>query len=270
MSKFLVVVFNSESDAYEGKKALFQLNKEGDIVIFASAVIIKDSKGHVSIKHADDEGPIGTSIGLLVGAMTGIIAAGALAAPAAIVAGTSIGGLSGMFLDLHKSGIDVDFLDQVSTQLHSSGAALIVDIAETWITPVNEELKKHGAIVFRQDRSEIIEDNLLRKIESSKSKIKELKEELADSASEFKESIKKSINSTKSRIKETEQVIQNQLASTKEEVTAKIDELKKRAVDANTENKKKYDKQIEKLKKNLDLRSKKLQQALHLAKEALS
>jgi hypothetical protein len=44
MDRMLVVVFDTETKAYEGKKTLLQLENEGSIVVYAYAVIAKDVK----------------------------------------------------------------------------------------------------------------------------------------------------------------------------------------------------------------------------------
>lgn len=67
MNKMLVAVFGTERAAYEGLSALKDLHKDGDITLYATAVISKDSSGAVTVKQGADEGPIGTAIGLLTG-----------------------------------------------------------------------------------------------------------------------------------------------------------------------------------------------------------
>jgi uncharacterized membrane protein len=46
----LVVVFDSENKAYEGKKALQQLASEGSIGLYAYAVLAKQADGTATIK----------------------------------------------------------------------------------------------------------------------------------------------------------------------------------------------------------------------------
>jgi len=43
--RMLVVVFDTESKPCEGKKALFQLETEGSISVYASAVVTKNADG---------------------------------------------------------------------------------------------------------------------------------------------------------------------------------------------------------------------------------
>ena len=46
MDRMLVVVFDTEKKAYEGKKALLQLEDEGSIVVYAYAVVAKNAGWH--------------------------------------------------------------------------------------------------------------------------------------------------------------------------------------------------------------------------------
>ena len=60
MDRMLVVVFDNETKAYEGKKALLQLDAEGSISAYAYAVLAKHADGSTTIKQGDDPGPLGT------------------------------------------------------------------------------------------------------------------------------------------------------------------------------------------------------------------
>ena len=50
MDRMLVVVFDNESKAYEGKEALLQLDGEGSITAYGYAVVAKDSDGNPMVK----------------------------------------------------------------------------------------------------------------------------------------------------------------------------------------------------------------------------
>ena len=51
MNKMLVAVFDTEPAAYEGLNALKQLHADGDITLYATAVLAKDSSGAVSVNR---------------------------------------------------------------------------------------------------------------------------------------------------------------------------------------------------------------------------
>jgi uncharacterized membrane protein len=48
--------------------------KDGDISLYATAVIAKDSTGGIHVKQSADSGPIGTAVGLFTGSMVGLLA----------------------------------------------------------------------------------------------------------------------------------------------------------------------------------------------------
>ncbi len=73
MNKMLIAVFETETKAYEGLSALKDLHNNGDITLYATAVINKDQNGQVQVKDSADEGPIGTGVGLLTGSLLGIL-----------------------------------------------------------------------------------------------------------------------------------------------------------------------------------------------------
>ena len=55
MNKMLVAVFDTEPAAYEGLNALKELHADGDITLYATAVLVKDSSGAVSVKQTADQ-----------------------------------------------------------------------------------------------------------------------------------------------------------------------------------------------------------------------
>ena len=88
MDKILVVIFDDENKAYEGSRTLQDLHNEGSLTLYAKAVIAKDASGQVNVKQADDEGPVGTGVGLLTGSLLGL-----LGGPV----GVALGAYAGMF-----------------------------------------------------------------------------------------------------------------------------------------------------------------------------
>jgi len=84
--KMIVAVFDSERKAYAGLKALNDMETEGSITLYASAVIAKDADGELTVKQTADEGPLGTGVGLFTGSLLGL-----LGGPA----GVAVGALAG-------------------------------------------------------------------------------------------------------------------------------------------------------------------------------
>jgi uncharacterized membrane protein len=63
MSRFVVVVFPNEAQAYQGTRALKDLHADGSLTVYGVAVVAKDAGGKLTIKDAADQGPLGTVVG---------------------------------------------------------------------------------------------------------------------------------------------------------------------------------------------------------------
>jgi len=265
MNKMLVAVFSTELAAYEGLSALKDLHKNGDITLYATAVIAKDSSGGVKVKQDADEGPIGTAIGMLTGSMIGL-----LGGPVGVALGASLGGVTGMIFDLNKSGIDISFVDEVSKALTPGKVAVLADIEETWLTPVDTRLGKLGGLVFRRLRSEVVEDQIAREIAADDAELKQFKEEFAEAKAESKAEVQKHIDAAKQKIQATQAHAKAMLDQAKAENDAKLAALEAQMKGANDRQKAKIKKRIADAKASYEARRVKLEQAWKLAKEALS
>jgi len=264
MNKMLVGVFDSEAAAFEGLSALKDLHRGGDITLYSSAVIAKDKNGKVEVRQAADPGPVGTAVGLLTGTLIGI-----LAGPAGLAVGASLGGLAGLVFDVNKSGVDVTFLDDVSKALTSGKFAVLAEIEENW-TPVDTRLHKLDGIVFRRLRGEVVADQLMRESAAFEADLKSLNDDLKQAAAENRAAIQKDIETVKKQIKVVQDQAKARLDQAKAETDAKVKALQDQAKTASSMAKARIDKRIAVAKADLEVRSKKLNQAWTLTKEALA
>jgi len=265
MNKMLVGVFDSEAAAFEGLSALKDLHRGGDITLYSSAVIAKDKNGKVEVRQAADPGPVGTAVGLLTGTLIGI-----LAGPAGLAVGASLGGLAGLVFDVNKSGVDVTFLDDVSKALTSGKFAVLAEIEENWTTPVDTRLHKLDGIVFRRLRGEVVADQLMRESAAFEADLKSLNDDLKQAAAENRAAIQKDIETVKKQIKVVQDQAKARLDQAKAETDAKVKALQDQAKTASGMAKARIDKRIAVAKADLEVRSKKLNQAWTLTKEALA
>lgn len=265
MNKMLVAVFNSETVAVEGLSALKDLHKDGDITVYATAVLVKDASGKVNMKQAAEEGPIGTALGILTGSMVGF-----LAGPVGLAVGASFGGVAGLIADLNKSGIDVQFADDVTQALGPGKAAVLADVDETWTAPVDVRMGKLNGMVFRRLRSEVVEDQLTREAAAFKAEAKQLKEELAYAHAESKAAIQTQIDDAKKKAQVMQDVAKARIVQAKSESDAKITALQQQLRQANDRQKAKIEKRIAAVTADLEARSAKLHEAGRLAKDALT
>ncbi|NPV07689.1 MAG: DUF1269 domain-containing protein [Anaerolineae bacterium] len=265
MNKMLVAVFGSESAAYEGLSALKDLHKSGDITLYATAVIAKDYSGAVSVKQAADEGPVGTALGMLTGSLIGL-----LAGPVGVAVGASVGALSGAAVDLGRSGVGLDMVDEVSAALLPGMVAVLAEVDETWMSPVDTRLGALGGLVFRRLRSEVVEDQLARESALFNAEMNELSDELTRARAEDKAAVREQIEAVRNKLEATQAQAKARQEQAKSEMEAKVAALRDQMKGASDRRKAQLEQRIAQVKADYEARSAKLAQARRLTREALS
>jgi uncharacterized membrane protein len=200
MERMLVVVFDSETKAYEGKSALRQLEREGSIAAYAGAVVAKNADGTTSVKHFDDFGPVGGLVGTSVGSLIGL-----LGGPAGLAIGAASGLALGAIFDLDNARVGADFVDDVSKALKPTKVALIAEIEEDWTTPVDTRMEALGGTVLRRALSDVEEDIRQKDIAAMKADVAQLKAEAAKASADRRAKLQSRIDQLKQRIDSQQQ-----------------------------------------------------------------
>lgn len=265
MNKILAIAFDTESAASEGLSALHDLHAEGAITLYSTAVVAKDQNGDVQIKQAAERGPVGAGIGMVAGSLVGV-----LAGPLGVLAGASLGGLSGFLVDLRNAGVDAELIAEVSAELAPGKFALLADVDELWMAPVDTRMTALGGLVFRRLRSEVIEDQVARETEAFNQELDQLKSELAEADEEAKATIKKQIESVKNKLRIAEEKAKEKWDKTVAEGKAKLEALDQQIKDASERRREKMEKRKAELAAEYEARSEKLKQAWDMAKQALA
>ena len=263
MNKMIVTVFNNESSAYEGVKTLTELHAEGSLTLYATAVIAKDAQGVVSVKHAADEGPLGTVLGFATGSLIGL-----LGGPVGLAIGATAGMVGGSVYDLAQLGIGEDFLAEVSKYLSPGKVAVVAEIDEEWVTPLDSGMETLGGIVFRRARGEFIDAQIEREIAADKAEIAELKTEYNQAVGEAKANLKAKLDAAQNRLQARRDLLEKRIEAIKREGEAKIKSLQEQAAQARGEVKAKLEKRIAEERADHQLRTDKLNKAWQLVKEA--
>ncbi len=263
--KMIVVIFDNEKQAYEGFKALKDLHAEGSITLYASAVITKDGDGKVTVKQTAERGPLGTGVGLVTGGLIGL-----LGGPVGAAHGAYAGSLGGVLYDLAKAGVDADFLGEVEENLQPGKAAVVAEIWEAWVMPVDTRMEAVGGVVFRQVRQEVLDSQLERDAAALKAEVADLKAEHARADREAKAKLQAKISTAKARLRATRDRAKAAAEATKHEMDAKVKSLKEQMAKAQGDAKAKLKARIAEVQSGYKQRANKLHQAWKLTKEALA
>jgi uncharacterized membrane protein len=263
-NKILVSVFDSERTAFEGLTALKDLHRDGDITVYASTVIAKDPSGTVSVRQAADKGPIGTLAGMVTGGLVGL-----LGGPVGAAVGAYIGGFGGLMYDLFKTGVSMDFVDEVSASLIPGKAAVIADIDEMWVTPINTRLGALGGTTFRRLPGEVVDTELVRETDAARMELEQLRAELRETSGEAKANIEKAIDAQRRKLEALDERIGKTLAQQKSEFEARIATLREQQAKAREGLRQRIDTRMDELKASHEARKAKLEEARGLAKQSL-
>ena len=260
----LIAVFETESKAYEGLNALKSLHNNGDITLYAGAVINKDQNGQIRVKDSDDQGPIGTGVGLITGSLLGL-----LGGPVGLALGAFTGTMAGLIYDVNTDDINYAFVDDVSAALSKGNTAVVCEVDETWTVPVDTEIEALGGIVFRRLRYEVEEEQLNRESEAISNEYKQLKEELIEAREADKANINASIKKLQNKAKAASDHLKKKMNDSKSQFDAKVNAMKDQMKNANDRRKAKLQKRIDSLTEEYTARTAKLKQAAKLVGEAL-
>ncbi|HEY0798126.1 MAG TPA: hypothetical protein VGD50_03195, partial [Candidatus Baltobacteraceae bacterium] len=144
----------SAAEANEGLHALWNLDADGDITVHGAAVIRRDNDGQIEVATKDSDPGIrtviGVGIGMLLGALAvpiGAAAGASIAAGAAIGLGAAVGGAVGL-----KAAYESRFV------LPRGKSAVIAEVAEPDLTPVDLLVQRLGGIVFRRTKGDLRKD----------------------------------------------------------------------------------------------------------------
>ncbi len=243
MERMLVVVFENELKAYDGSRALMALDSEGSISVHSGAVIKKNDDGTVTIKQAGDDFPSRTVGGGAVGALIGL-----LGGPIGVAVGAAGGALTGAVWDMYRAGVNGDFLDEVSAKLTPGKWALVSDISEEWITPVDTRMEAIGGTVFRVIREDVEYDQYARDVAAFKADIAQLKAEHAKAQADRKAKLQTKIDNLNTKLQSKLAQAKLKSEQRQKEAKAKVEALEKKAAKAKSEQKAAIEKRIADIK----------------------
>ena len=223
----LVVVFDNETKAYEGKNALLLLEGEGSISIYACALVAKNADGSVTVKQGVDTGPLRTLVGTLVGCLIGL-----LGGPTGFAIGGAAGLLAGGAADVDHARIGDDFIDDVTKALLPNRFAVVAEVQEDWATPVDIRMEEIGGTVFRRALADVKHTIHEENVAAMKADLAQMKAEHAKAHADRKGKLQEKINQLDSKIQAQLQKAKDRRTAAERQAQAKVQMLKAKAAAA--------------------------------------
>jgi uncharacterized membrane protein len=217
MDRMLVVVFDNDAKAYEALKKLQDLDDERSLTLYAYAIVKRNPDGTLTTEKSDDVGPVGTLLGTSLGSVIGL-----LGGPTGAVVGGTAGMTAGSFFDLHNARIGSDYLEDVSKALTSNKTAVVAQIDEDWITPVDSRMEELGGDVYRRGLSEARDAANKEDLAAMKADLAQFKAEHGKAAADRQAKIQLKINQLDTKIQAHQQKVQEQVQAAARVAEAKV------------------------------------------------
>ena len=265
MNKMMVSIFDSETAADAGLQALRKLHANGDITLYAVGVLVKDAKGELTVKKSVDAEPIGTVTGLAVGSLIGL-----LGGPAGVAVGALTGTVVGAVRDFWVAGVGLDFVEEAEKHMKPGKVALVAEIEEEWVIPVDAALEPLGGHLFRRTRTEVAEAQYDHDIAAFKAEIKELESEAAHAGGAAKVKLQAKLTAATASLAAAVSRAKQRADTLKHEADAKAESFQLQLSQAKSDVKAKIEKRMLSVKHGYHARGAKLSRAWNLTKEALS
>jgi uncharacterized membrane protein len=188
---------------------------------------MKDADGKAVVLTAIDDFPVATVGGTAIGSLIGL-----LGGPVGVVVGATMGTLLGSVDDLYRAGVSAEFVDDVSAILTPGKFAVVADISEEWITPVDAGMDTLGGQVFRTAKIDVEIDQMRSDIAAFDLEIAQVKAEMKEARDERKARLQAKIDKLNGNRRKKIEKVNRRLEQIKKEHDSKVRALKEKAAQA--------------------------------------
>jgi len=223
MDNMFVAVFENERQASAAAGAMKDLCREGVLLAYAFAVIVKDI-GKVSVVEFDRQERKDTVLGA---ATRGLIKL--LEEPYSSFDKGNSEAITDAMMELGRVGVDAVFLDEVTRHFLPGRAAIVSEIEEEKINAIDTLLESQGGIVFRCARREIMDTQIAEELNALHNEIQFLEKRLLQTLDGSQAELQAKLDIARAKFRATKDRARYHSASIKREAEAKIAALQTRA-----------------------------------------
>ena len=265
MNRILVAVFPSEVRAHGGFRALEDLDREGTITLYAAALIASDEESRVSVRTAADASALGTTVALVTGSLLG-----PLAGRIGLAVAAGVGTLGRVLYNLAKLGVEEDFLTEVGDRFRPGTAAVVAEVWEDRITPVDARIEALGGSTFRRVRKEIVDGRIERDVVALRAELASLRTELVSAPRDDRAHVAERVEAVRAKLRTAQRRAEAVLEAMTKESEAKIELLEAKASRAHGDAKARLEARIAEIQSQWKRRREKVRASCEVATNALA
>ena len=244
MDRMLLVVFDDEDKAIQGSHALRELDRDSYVGVYDAAIVMKNPNGTISVRRSGEYGPTDTLRGVAVGSLIGL-----LGGPVGAVVGATVGTLAGALSDFENVRVGSDFIEDASKELVPGKVALVAEIEEEEITPLDTRMELLGGRVLRRSLRELKHKENEQDIATLKAEIAHSKAEHVAARAERKAKLQARIDALNARLKQKTDQAKARREAMKRHAEAKIEALKAKVAQSKQDIKAKHEQRLGTAKK---------------------
>jgi uncharacterized membrane protein len=256
MDKMIVIVFDSDPAAYAGGRALKELHWEGSITLYSGSLIAKDSSAKIHLKQVINFGLIGSVLGRATAALVGALAEDA--------GSTALKSSDWQIGTLQSAGISEEFFRHVARAVRPGKLAIVAEVEEDWITPLDSLMEMLGGVVFRRPRAELLDTQLEREVMLLHAEALHLQDELSHVVGAAKTKLQLKEEEARSRLEQARDRAQRRIDAIMLEAEAKVRSLQEQAAGAAEYAKANIERRIADIQADYQMRSHRLGRAWQL------
>ena len=146
LTKFIAAIFEDDARAEQGELAVLSLKRDGILSVCGIALVSRSPAGPLSMVEAPD-GPSTEALRALLSELSMAVSA---------LPSGGFGLLTGLgsWGDLVDFGVTPNFIQTVANALLPGKAAVIAEIEEDWITPLDKRMEEIGGLIMRTWRTD--------------------------------------------------------------------------------------------------------------------
>ena len=130
---------------------------------------------------------------------------------------------------MHNARISSDFVDDVSKTLRPNRVAVVAEVEEDWITPLDTRMETIGGTVFRRALSDVEDTVDDEDVAAIKADLAQMKAEHAQARADRKAKIQEKIDQLNARLQAQLQKAKDQRQAAERDAQLKVDTLKAKA-----------------------------------------
>lgn len=272
MSKFVVAIFPSEAQAEEGSGAIRELDSEGVLSLYAMGIVSKDEQGNVTTELGKSPSMPSAAMGGVIGGLIGL-----LGGPIGFALGLGGGAWVGTWRDMSRLGVSTDFVEKVASELTRGRSAVIAEIDEDHVLPLDERIEELGGVLIREWRSAYFEGQLAREASAYKAEMALLESEREEAEAERtardadrRARLSAHIEASRDKLQAISERAKAEIEALDRETDQRLAAMQRQADKASDAAKARIEQRIEQVRAERDRRVRLLEEALDLADEALS